>query len=171
MESLIAIIVGGIACIALVSVAVAVIREAKNNEYRDALTFHSSQGLERVRVLATTDFQPFLTLCTSYSTPFFAWLNTDGSALITNSSPQDSSGMCLETSGADQNDGSDCYGERLKNPAAPELADLFYRNLMFEDVSGGNCTRMRVTVYTGMLGDPDLRNFIEQNMLVGYITQ
>jgi hypothetical protein len=55
VESLISLVVAGIACVALLSVASAVIREAAKNETRDAMTQYSVEGLERVRLVADAD--------------------------------------------------------------------------------------------------------------------
>ena len=41
MESLVAIIIGGIACTALLSVAVGVVREANNNQIRDGMNLYA----------------------------------------------------------------------------------------------------------------------------------
>ncbi|MEA3357067.1 MAG: hypothetical protein U9Q67_01390 [Patescibacteria group bacterium] len=55
IESLIAIIVAGIATIALLGIAITVIRESKNNEIRDAMNQYAVEGMEKVRWIAASD--------------------------------------------------------------------------------------------------------------------
>lgn len=55
VESLIALLIAGVASVALISIAASVIRESKNNEMRDAMTQYAVQGLEKVRWVADGD--------------------------------------------------------------------------------------------------------------------
>jgi Tfp pilus assembly protein PilV len=57
VESLIALVIAGIACVALLSLASAVIREAANNTMRDSLNQYATEGMEKVRVIADEDIE------------------------------------------------------------------------------------------------------------------
>lgn len=55
VESLMALLIAGIACVALISLSASIIKEAKRNEYRDAMNQYAIEGLDRVRWMNTTD--------------------------------------------------------------------------------------------------------------------
>ena len=56
VETLIAILVAGVGCAALLGLSASIIRHVKNNEIRDAMTQASVEGLENVRNLALTSY-------------------------------------------------------------------------------------------------------------------
>ena len=181
MESLIAIIVGGLACIALISVSITVVREAKNNEIRDAMTYYLADGMQLVRIAASNDYGQITNdsltgICdyASGSIPANAYLDTTNSpykmsnpGIIPLSDPINPTDLCS------LHDGSDC--EKLPLPSNYEGAKMFYRELMFFPVDVHGCELVKVVVRVGMLantaGNADARNFDTDVTLDGYITR
>ncbi len=187
LESLIAIILGGITCVALIGVAVAVIREAKNNEIRDALTYYATEGMERLRIIAKNDFSQIYYydsgegvhrgICDENATPlrttygyfdsgdeFTILPTTDGTPPIVRIT--DENEMCSK-------DGSLC--ERLSLPSGGN--PILYRELSFYPIGTINqeCNLVRVKVKVGMIanesGGSYARNFVSETTLEGYISK
>ncbi len=150
VESLISLVVAGIACVALLSVASAVIREAAKNETRDAMTQYSVEGLERVRLVADADIN--LIPVPSGSTTEHYCLDDDpgcdGDCIdgdcsngrlpfheITNTSS-----LCSED---DEGDG-ECGQLSLKSGGDP----LMYREI---DITKSGCGAVEIVVRVGFL--------------------
>ncbi len=160
MESLIAIIIAGVACTALLSVAVGVVRESKNNEIRDAMNQYAVQGFEEVRVMAARNFEVIPCNDAIPASPIFRYL--DGGELV--DPPNE---PCSAV-------GSDGSCERLTLPTGGE--EFLYREITFEG-AGGTCNKIRVTVDVGMLLNATMeegsspRNFITKTKIVGYVAE
>lgn len=163
IESLIAILITGIACTALIGVAVQVIREAKNNEIRDAMTQYAVQGFEKLRVMSVSDFDAI-----PCSTPGGVMRGYLEGGVIKEVSQAE---LC-SVAGLDEG-----VCEKLPLPTGND-SDFFYREIDFQRVNliGKECTSIKVTVRTGMLdagsADPNReypRNFVTNTQIVGYV--
>lgn len=168
VESLVAIAVGGIASIALFSVAMMVIRESNYNEMRDAMNMYAIDGMEKVRVQASQAYNT-LPRCNTENpeSPVKGYL---------------SEGFVVELESTDDfcSDIGDEIGkcERLRMPKGTE--DIFYREVKLmgtgdNPVKDDQCIKMRVEVTVGLLvnaGEEDPpRGNLPEKTIVGYIAK
>lgn len=169
IESLVAIVVGGVACIALLSVAAAVVREANNNEIRDAMNMHAIDGIESVRTLAEREFDTVPCDPNNPTVPQRAWINNSGHIEFVDAA----TGHCTEN--ASEGDG---LCEKLSMPRRND--DFFYRELIFyapnvASVQNGECYKVRVEVHVGLLqnipgwGAPN--SAITEKVIEGYVAK
>lgn len=187
MESLIAIIIGGIACIALLSLMITVIREEKNNEIRDALTYYAADGMAQLRVVAKNQYTQIYHddsgtlrgVCDNgqLTYGYFEEGRSRNDPLIL---PDTSSGVPDRITQSEEgtlcsNEGNEC--ETLALPTGGRK--LFYREIKFEPIalSGPACNLVRVTVRVGMIDNGTYgsqeyaRNFETELELTGLITK
>ena len=168
LESLIAIIVAGIACVALLTIAVGVIREAKKNEVRDAMNQYAIEGLEYVRKYSSSDYSIInggSGLCDAASpTGTYAYLDL-GDEIPT--PPNDlyiEAVLKAERCSEGQNT---C--EKLPLPDESGARDIFYREITLLRHRDHMCKVVRVTVTVGLLDPESLK--IEPVSMVGYIAE
>ena len=176
VESLIAITVAGVACVALLSVAVMVMREAKNNEYRDVMNQYALEGFEVVRSISVSDYSQITAVCES--------ANKVGFLVESNPDPQFPHVDALEVpeddhaeelcSDLDFGENGNC--EKLPMPGYDNVGDTFYREVHVEEDLVLGCDRVKVIVKVGLFpvseGDPGrnaVRNFKTDIEIVGYV--
>ena len=170
VESLVAIAIGGIACIALFSVATTVIREANYNEIRDAMNMYAIEGMDIVRSSAARSFSTFPQCDTGNPTK-------DIEAYIVSGNPPSVIALDPALDAPCSVDGAAAGKcERLSMPKATD--DFFYREVTVRGagdnpVVGGVCTSMQVEVSVGLLmnageSDPPRGN-ISEKTIVGYV--
>jgi type II secretory pathway pseudopilin PulG len=169
VESLVAIAVGGIACIALFGVALTVIREANYNEMRDAMNTYAIEGIEQVRVQASTAYQS-VPQCSASDPSAVVEAYLDNGTAVKLLNTQD---LCSDAG----DEAGTC--ERLTMPKGS--TNIFYREVKLTGAGddpideSGNCTKMRVEVSVGLLvnageSDPPRGNLPERK-IVGYISR
>lgn len=163
VESLIAIAIAGIACVALLNVATMVMKESKNNEYRDAMNTYAQEGFEKVRSLSINDLNTVTKIATSCATKT-GYLSSNGSSIT-----------CIPSTGQRCSEkGKTGTCEKLPMPDKPEGIMMFYREIDVKTATGST-SRARVTVRVGMFPQPDgegnVRNFETNVRFVGYVAQ
>ena len=167
VESLIAIVLAGVASVALISVAIGVIREANNNQIRDAMNYYAVQGLEEVRVMAAEDsnFDDGVggLECPTGGGSVYGMFEGGELIKIENGIFK----ICSEIG----SDTGTC--ERLEMPGNEK--DFLYREVALKMIDG-ECYKQRVEVTVGMLAnDPGTdhgpRGFISEVTIVGYIAE
>lgn len=175
MESLIAIVVGGMACLALVGLAVNVIRESKNNEIRDALTYYAAEGMERVRVIAATNYDKIDNVSTgacSRGSVAYGYFKPDELASVPVIVSKEGEFRFIKNDLCSSHEGGTVC-EKLALPSGG--GQILYRELTFFDRSeNGDCNLVQVTVKVGMLAntsDEHARNFVTEVSLDGFITR
>lgn len=151
VESLVALMVAGIACAALLSVATSVIRDAKKNEIRDARNQYSAEGLDRLRWIAEQDQDQIPSPRTEryFCIGSAGECNSDGDELI----EIDSNDLCSK--------GGDIC-EKLKLSGGGD--DYFYREI---DIKCGGCNSVRATVRVGPLSKTSTG--VSSSAVKGYI--
>lgn len=168
VESLVAIAVGGVASIALFSVAVMVIRESNYNEMRDAMNMYAIDGIETVRVQASQAYDTLPGCDTANPTsPVKGYLDSD--MIVELESTEDLCSNIGEETGK-------C--ERLPMPKG--TTEVFYREVKLmgtgmDPVKDDQCIKMRVEVTVGLLvnaGEEDPpRGNLPEKTIVGYIAK
>jgi hypothetical protein len=157
VESLIALVVAGTACIALLSIASSVLREAANNEMRDAMTQYAVEGLEKVRRIADEDVASIPAVPAS-NDEIFVCLEEDEGCEVEGDEVRFHQ---LQNLCSDSDDGQGDCG-RLKLRGSGE--DLFYREISFRNA--GTCS-VEATVYVGLLQEG--RGIKREAEVSGYI--
>jgi hypothetical protein len=169
VESLVAIAVGGVACVALFSVASAVIREANYNEVRDAMNMYAIEGMDIVRSAASRSYADIPT-CDPGSP------NTEVDAIIIPGKPNLVKELEAYEDPCTDVGTSTGVCERLTMPKGSD--PLFYREVTFTGagsgaVVDGACVSMRVEVSVGLLinaGETDPpRGNLSEKTIVGYV--
>ncbi len=145
VESLMAIVIAGTACIALLSLGASVIREAEKNEMRDMMTQYSKEGLDKIKYLNTVNTAAVA--CTDGQVKHY-YLNGDQLVLV--AVPTD---LCSSK-------GADGTCEKLKLRADGQ--NLFFREIDIECAG----TTDKVSVRVGTLNP---KYNISTAVMVGYL--
>lgn len=138
VESLIALLIAGMACVAFLSVASAVIRESANNAMRDSMNQYAVEGLEKVRLIADENITD-IPVPTASDTEYYC-LEADencNSGVTPPPAPPPLvaiSDMCAENS-------SECGTLKLSEGGS----DMFYREIGIKQ-AGSNSVKVTVTV-------------------------
>jgi len=157
VESLIALFVAGMACVALLAVAAAVVRESANNEMRDSMTQYAVEGLEKVRLIADENIDDIPVPDNAVKTDYFCLDSDDGC---------DELGTPL---------GAIAYEDRcsVKGPSDGKCGklrssrgedDMFYREI---GIKQAGCGAVKVTIFVGFLEEG--RNLARESKIEGFI--
>lgn len=165
VESLIALMVAGIACVALLSIATSVLRESKNNEMRDAMTQFAAEGLERVRREAETNIYYIEPPGAADGENFYCLDRDEGCQGDCWESGDDGCEVRLpfhriEGDRCSQNSNGECGKIALNEGEDP----LFYREI---GIKWAGCNSVEVTVYVGFLEEG--RNLARETEMSGFI--
>lgn len=155
VESLIALLIAGMACVALLSVAAAVIRESVNNEMRDAMTQYAVEGLEKVRLIADEDISDIPVPANEMSTYYYC-LEADENC----NSEEATSLPLIAISNRCSDNGNECGKLR----SSRSVDNMFYREIEIKQAGYG---AVRVTVVVGFLEEG--RNLARESEIVGFI--
>ncbi|MBN2100325.1 hypothetical protein JW710_00305 [Candidatus Dojkabacteria bacterium] len=146
VESLIAILIVGVASVALLSISAAVVREAKRNEIRDARTQYAVEGMEKVRWIAEVDDIP--------GPGYYCLTDDDGC---------DGEGYLKLIEGERCSENNDGSGECGRLPLSTG-SEFFYREIYIEDADSGS---VKFEVLVGELRRPSSTK--SESSIVGHI--
>lgn len=167
----------GIACIALLSTAVMVMKEAKNNEYRDAMDYYALEGFEIVRSISS-DADKYFQIADTCNGTEYGFLEDTEDENFDYARKDTLTPMTIDEYDARcslEDVGESGYCEKLPMPGNEDVGETFYREISVEDASNaGDCSRARVTVHVGLFPVPGagpVRNFDTYISLVGYVVE
>lgn len=158
VESLIALIIAGVASVALISIAASVIRESKNNEMRDAMTQYAVQGLEKVRWVANGDIAEIPVPAIEHVTDYYC-LDIDDECDSSEVPPQPFVKIAIPDNRCSQ-DGSECGQLNLSDGGD----HVFYREIGFEQAG---CGAVKVVISVGFLVEG--RGLAREMQVTGFI--
>ncbi len=157
IESLVALAVAGIASVALLALAASILREAKQNEIRDAMSQQALDGMEQIRNIASIDPEDVP------DTGYYCLENDD------ECDHQAGQGGFVTINAPDRcSQGGDDCGQ-LKLPSGENDDYFFYREV--DIVDHGDAAK--VTVRVGMLNPPDSWEGTarSESQIVGFISR
>lgn len=139
VESLITIVVAGMACVAFISVTAAIVKETKDREVKELMTGYALNGLDRVRAINGRNEGYTDSEGEEHSFADLTW-NVEYSFAI----EEDELSLVSSVTDYDCVDSSDCeeidYEDR---------DDFFYRKVSMEKAKNENDKVVRVTVEVG----------------------
>jgi hypothetical protein len=158
VESLITIIVAGMACVAFISVTASIVRETKNQEIQEYMTDYALNGLDRVRAINSRnqgykdlEGEEYSLADITYGVEYS--FTMDDGELVLLSSLDDLD--CPEDGGCEELDLDD--GD-----------DFFYRKVILERMHSTSSKVLRATVEVGRL-DPTADDNLNSYQVEGFI--
>lgn len=158
VESLITIVVAGMACVAFISVTASIVKETKNREVRELMTSYALNGLDKVRAIngrnqgyvgTDNENHPMSEIAFGFEYDFA--IDEDEIQLLS------------------QNGGIDCTEEAVcENLNLEDEDGFFYRMVTLEKVLASNDKVVRVTVEVGR-NDPVADDNLNSYSVEGFI--